>query len=214
MPEKNASDASAEMSLARRYDRDELAMTVSPGGEGGLSAFDKSLLEMSSQNLSLAEMSAETGVPPLRIEQRVREILAARDWLSPIERRALLMDDFAVLRKFVLDMMEANRNGIEVINPKGFPVTIPADPRWSANMLKVLIQLDAMITRDAGQTSKTMNQIKKNQARLMVSAITLAFERFVFEVEKVYPDVDKDVFRGFMETALPAAMEYVDAKTA
>jgi hypothetical protein len=201
------------MTDVSRFDDAGLALTKSPGGEDGLSAFDKNLLDMASNNKSLAEMEEETGVPALRIEQRVREILAARDWLTPLERRALLMDDFAVLRKFVMDMMEANREGITSFTAKGMEITIPADPRWAANMLKVLQQLDLMITRDAGQTSKTMNQIKKNQARLMVSAITLAFERFVFEVEKVYPDVDKDVFRGFMETALPAAMEYVDAKT-
>ncbi|ACY35906.1 hypothetical protein CMP1-10 [Clavibacter phage CMP1] len=196
-----------------RIRESEATMDKVPGGENGLNALDTRLLEMAANRKSPQEMQDATGIPAARCAQRVREILSARDWLSPLERRVLIMDDYAKLRTYMMEMMDAQRDGIPMVDKKGFGIVLPADPRWAANMLKLLNQLDYMIDRDAGELDNTLNKVKRNQARLMVEAIELAFERLTFEIEKKYPGVEQSVLMEFMEHALPKAIALVDSRT-
>lgn len=185
-----------------------------PGGAEGLSVVDKKLLALAAQGKSPDEMSADTGVPAERAAQRVREILKTRDWLSIQDKRRLLMEDFYELRQYVLDMMEADKNPNEQYDIKGRPFVPPSDPRWSQNMLQLLKQLRDMIDKDEKTATRDAESIREGHAKLMIRAISVAFNRMVIRVMEYYPDVDPQLLYDLMEEALPGAMETVEAKVA
>lgn len=183
-----------------------------PGGSEGLSVVDKKLLALAAQGRSPDELSAETGVPPERAAQRVREILKTRDWLSTVEKRRLLMEDFYELRAYILEMMEADKNPNEQYDIKGRPFVPPSDPRWSQNMLQLLRQLRDMIDKDEKSSIRDSESIREGHAKLMIRAISVAFNRMVMDLTSEYPEIDPQRAFDLMEQALPGAMETVEAK--
>lgn len=185
-----------------------------PGGIEGLSAIDKVLLQAAAENKSPVEMAAAagTGVTPERAAQRVREILKTRDWLSTIEKKQLLMEDFYSLRAYLMDMMEADKNPNEQYDIKGHPFIPPSDPRWAANLNVLLKELRRMIEVDEKTVQRDVDMIHDAQAKLMIRAIGIAFNRMTNELVERYPEVEEQVIYDLMERSIPYAMDAVEAQ--
>lgn len=190
------------------------AMENRPGGDDGLSVLDKKILEAAAQNKSPEEIAALAGTTPERAAQRVREILKTRDWLSIIERKQLLMNDFYDLRAYLVDMMEADRNPNEQYDIKGHPFIPPSDPRWAANMNVLLKELRRIIEADEKVVKRDVDTIHQAQANLMVRAIGIAFNRMVTQLTEHYPELDPQIAYDLMESALPHAMSTVEDRVA
>src|SRR5205823_5743116 len=88
------------------------------GEDDGLTATDKRLLQYARQNLSPNEMSEQFQglLSPSRCIARVREILRSHDYLSQVERRALVLLDMIELKEILLDHVRTE--GGEVTNER------------------------------------------------------------------------------------------------
>lgn len=196
-------------------DGDALLAKVGQGGSG-MSAADKKILDAASRGLSPEEIAEEIGMglTALRAGQRVREILKARDWLSVVERKMLLMDQVTDLREYINDQMQADKEGHTSIDGRGREIYIPSDPRWAQNMIALLKEVARIIEVDSKNLSDEVSTIRDAHAHLMVEAIDLAFQQLVFAIRKEYPDVQTTDLYRFVEAAMPKAIELVESRTA
>lgn len=156
-----------------------------PVGEGGaLSGLDTRLLEYAAMKMSPEEMSNQLAgaVDPARCAQRVREILRSQDWLSVVEQQAILMLDMYELRNILFD--KVRENDVVTYNDNGDEVWSMQDPRWSANLIRLMKEFRAMLDATKAEVDKNKGNIRRAHADLMFGAIDLAFERLTFEIEK------------------------------
>lgn len=185
------------------------------GGEDGLSGFDQRLLRLAAAGKTPDEIARELGIDiaPARVAQRIRDILKTRSWLSILEKKALLVDDMMELKEHLRDIVMSE--GGEMYDKNGEAMGWSfGDPRWSANLLKTIKELSTQLDLDLQQTDMAKNELLAGQARIMTSAISIAFNKLMFHIRESYPDVDEQALMSFMEDAIPAAIELVESKVA
>lgn len=187
---------------------DELDRAVGQLGE--LSLLDKRLLKMASQGYTPEGMSdALRGVlTPAKAAQRVREILKSYDWLSIVERRALILMDMIELKEILLDRVR--REGGVVEDRDGRVAYSFGDPRWAANLAKVLSEMNKLISDESGRVEADRAAIRREHAQIMVRAIEQGFMHLLRLLQASYPEIDEQHARYALEDSLPIAITTVD----
>jgi hypothetical protein len=159
---------------------------------------DRILLRGAASGKSPEELSALTNgvVTPARAAQRVRDILASRDWLTQLEREQLILDDLMELKDVLYEKAVVFK---------------------SLDAAKPLISLLATIQKAVSEKKIDVNEIIKTitraQASIMLDGINVAMERMILELERRHPDVFKrgEVYE-VLEVAIPEAVEAVEGR--
>jgi hypothetical protein len=187
----------------------DLAKVV--GAEGELSATDKRLLQYARQNLSPDEMAEKFGglLTPARCVQRVREILRSHDYLSQVERRALILLDMIELKEILLD--HVRNEGGEVTNPNtGETYYSFGDPRWAGNLVKLLAEMNKLISADRGDIDAARIKIRRRHAEIFMRALDLTFRMLVRKMEAMGLGGSEEVMLELLEECLPAALAAIE----
>lgn len=185
-----------------RASRAELTKRV--GEEGELSGLDARLLQMAAAGKSPQEMGEDTGMSAARAAQRVREILASRDWLSNLEREILFMQEMIDLKVQIQDLVKrySEANFLHGM-----------DPRWATTLQKILSDLMKVIDVRSKRVAEQRVTIRSAHAKLVTAVIEKAFKLLVHELRERNQEVDEMVYRDALEEALPRAFEMLAEHT-
>jgi hypothetical protein len=94
----------------------------------------------------------------------VREILRSHDYLSQVERRALVLLDMIELKEILLDHVRTE--GGEVTNERtGETYYSFGDPRWAGALVKLLSEMNKLISADKGDIDAARMKIRRKHAR-------------------------------------------------
>lgn len=158
---------------------------------------DRLLLRGASAGKSPKELSALTNgvLSPERAAQRVRDILASRDWLSQLERKQLLLDDISQLKDTLME------KAVEYKSLDHAKALMPL-----LKLLKDVLEADKI------DVTQAMAQIREGHARIMLGAIQLAFENAALELSRRHPDVPRAELQALILESLPPAVEAVEAR--
>lgn len=183
-------------------------------GDEQLSGLDSRLLDLASRGKSPDEIAEELGISSIRAAQRIKEILRRRDWLSSIERKALLHDKLVKLSDYVQQQMDDQENLEPYETARGQVVFPTVDPRWADQMRKLIKDMNDQINLSGSEVNSEMNKIRRAHAKLMVGAVNLAFEYMILDVKKRYPEIEELDLRSIMEMAMPLAISSIEAQVA
>lgn len=202
--------------LERRGVPEALLVPVGEGGE--MSSMDKRLLEIAAKyngNISAADLAAEAGfnIAPARAAQRLREILNTRDWLSIENKIALQVEDIVDLKQYIREKMRLDDGEREIFHERGGTEVSLGDPRWTANMTKVLALLGTQLDKALARQKDAKAKISSGNAAIMVSALDRAMSKWLFRMQDLYPEIDEGIARDALEDALTAAFQVVDEQT-
>lgn len=163
----------------------------------GTSAVDKILLRGAAAGKSPEEISALTNglISPAKAAQRVKDILASRDWLDHIQRKQLLIDDLSELKDMLYEKAIVFKN------------LDAAD-----HLIKVLNTMQMVIAEDKVDLSVALTQIRQAHAQMMLSAINLALERSLLELEKRYPAIPKGELVEIMHVSFPDVVREIESR--
>lgn len=163
----------------------------------GTNAVDRILLRGAAAGKSPPEISAMTNgvLSPAKAAQRVKDILAGRDWLTEMEQRQLLWDDLAAVKDMLYEKAVEFKN-----------------VRASEVLIKLLGTLNDTLAANKLDINKAMTQINEAHARLMLSAINLALERSLLELERRHPEVPQGELVQIMHTSFPDAVREIEAR--
>jgi hypothetical protein len=187
----------------------DLSKTV--GEEGELSATDKRLLVMAKQNLTPDEMAEQMGFgfTPVRCVQRIREILRSHDYLDQTEKRALILLDMTELKEILMDHVRSE--GGEITNERtGETYYSFGDPRWAANLVKLLTEMNKLIASNKGEIDVARVKLRRRHASIMLTAIDLTFRLFTRKLKERGVEIDEGVMLELLEEVLPAAIASVE----
>lgn len=192
------------------YSADDIGQAV--GYQGKLSYLDSTLLRCASNRMTLQQISEEIGgvLTPAQCGQRVREILKSYDWMSDLDQRGLILMDFIELKNILFDRVRSE--GGTVRNEDGSIYYSFGDPRWAAALTKVLEQLSKLVSREQPKLDAERQMLRRAHAKVMIEAVELAFRKLTLDIRESYPEVDEMVLRGFLETALPSAIQAIEAR--
>lgn len=192
---------------------DELDAAV--GAFGRLSVLDKKLLKWAAERRSPEWMSAKLDgvLSPAAAAQRTREILKSQDWLSQVEQRALILQDMIELKNILMGRIR-KEGGLVTDEETGQVAYSFGDPRWAANLTKLLGEMNKLIINEQSQVDVERQSLRRAHAQVMVRAVELAFKTLVLRVREKYPEVDEMVLRTFLEDALPNAVSAIEMSVA
>lgn len=185
------------------------------GVDGELTGLDKALIEMVSKNFSPQMMSDELGgvISAERCLARTKEILRSQNVYTIVEKQAVLLLDFVEVKNILFDRVRAE-GGYKQDREDGPEYWVQGDPRWSSNLIKLLTQLDKMITASAQAVDANKGTLREGQRDLVFAAMERTFNHFLFELEQFLEDkVDRPALMDMMERAIPAGFEMIEAKT-
>lgn len=154
---------------------------------------DEKILQLAG-NHSPEEISAALGgtVSPAKVASHLQVLLKQKDWLTVQQQEQLLMHRL----QRILAQLE--------------------DQYLTLDSAKVILQYLKAIgdrwDKRAAATQINLESLYGNQARLMAQAIQLAFERALFELQKLHPEVDESEVRLVLGEALPRAIEVIEAR--
>lgn len=188
---------------------DELDRAV--GAFGKLSVLDKKLLKWAAERRTPEWMSQKLDgvLSPATCAQRTREILKSQDWLSQVEQRALILQDMIELKNILMGRIRSE-GGLVTDEETGRVAYSFGDPRWAANLTKLLGEMNKLIINEQGQVDAERAALRRSHAMVMVKAVELAFKNLALSVREKYPEVDEMVLRGFLEDAIPNAVSAIE----
>lgn len=186
----------------RDIGRAELTKRV--GLDGELSGMDARLLELAAARRSPEEMGEDLGIAPARAAQRVREILASRDWLSNLEQEILLMQEMIQLKNQVQDLVKryADADYMQAM-----------DPRWATTLQKILTDLMTVVDNRSKRVAEARVTIRAAHAELIVAAIDKAFTLTMYNLREHGVVIEESVGRDALEDSLPKAFAMIEART-
>lgn len=192
--------------------QDDLSKPV--GAADGLSVTDRRLLALARRNLSPEEISEELGglISPARAAQRIREILRSHDWLSIEEQQGLLLLDMIELKEILLEHVREEGGLIEDPRSGGTYYSF-GDPRWSANLIRLLGEMSKMILAARTDVESIKTTLRRKHAAVMTQAIQVTFAIVARGVTSRTRDLDERDMIELLEEALPKAVAIVEANT-
>lgn len=181
-------------------------------GEAGLSGLDRKLLKLAAKRKTGEEMGEALNIPPARAMQRVREILRTRNWLTVLEQKALLNEEMHELKNILFERVRKEGGTYE--NKHGQEYWTFGDPRWSANLIKVLKELNGYLTASELQHEEEERFVDKEQARAMGEVLESAFKSFTKRLREDHPEIAEIYLRDLMEDSLNVAFVKLDEMSA
>jgi hypothetical protein len=180
------------------------------GALDGLSVTDKRLLQLAREGKSPDEIAEELGglISAARAASRIREILRSHDWLSMEEQQGLLLLDMVEVKEIL--MQHVRNEGGYITDQKGNAYYAFGDPRWSANLIRLLdsMQKGILAARQDIDTAKV--KIRRKHAAVMTQAIQTAF-RILARAVVARTDMTEQQMLALLEDAIPQAIAIVEA---
>lgn len=150
-----------------------------------LTARDDALLTAAANGMSPDEMEQELGLPAAKAAARVKEILAANDIWTDIERRQLLMHD---LYKIKTKIQQQLQNYI--------------DDKLGEVLLKTIKTIDEILDKTGKVTDEQLTKISRAQAGAMLQLIKAAFDAAKTALIEQHPEVDIQIIDEVFNKAL------------
>jgi DNA-binding Lrp family transcriptional regulator len=158
------------------------------------SDLDKLLLANAKKSLS--EISELTGLSEADAATRLSQLYEDKGALYDLYRERQLIEE---LYDIYDDIKLKAQNSAE---------------RNSAGLYNALRQIMVVmfdkLEKARARNASDLTTVNEAHARVMFAAISLAFEKAAFELEKRYPDVDRDELESIMLEALPLAQAALD----
>lgn len=145
----------------------------------------------------VAESATNGTMTPAQVLVRAQDALKSHDPLSEAEKRRLLVWEAQQLLESIRD--DAIKYG---------------DPKARESFMKSIRLVGDMLTQADTNVHEISTKLQFAQAQVMASAISLAFEKSVFELQKRYPEVDDIVAREILMSSLPSAVHEIELNTA
>ena len=184
-------------------------ITVAGSERDAWSIWDRKLVQTAAARhgrVSPEELSKICGGSPAACAKRLRELLAARDWLSIIETRALITEDMLRLKEHLFNMME----GGEWYDDRGRAYG-SGDARWASELNKTLKEMSRQAELAVSQIDTARAKVRNSHADLMVSAIDQAFKLMMEAIAEEHPDIDVEDYRSrMMADFLPRAVAHIE----
>jgi hypothetical protein len=183
------------------------------GEDGELSGLDDRLLTLAAQHLSPEQIAQQIniqGVTPLRVSQRIREILKSQDWLSASQQKSLLLLDLVRLRDILFDRVEGTETKI---TKHGEVLEVESDSRHASNLIRLLREWRSVIESMQKDIDSEKVTINRAYATVMIEAINVMFQRFILRLEqsgvKLPPERE---LMDLMEEVMPLGMQTLESK--
>lgn len=149
---------------------------------------------------SPAEIEKITGIPAAEVAERLSLLLDQRNWRDDLMEEKLLI----VQATDLIHDLQSRMTHVE-------------DDESYASLARVLtsnvkLMLD-QIERRRKNIDTDLQRVTIAQAQLMANAISLAAERAVLELEKMFPDVPSETVREAFEQGIPEAVKLLEAKS-
>lgn len=148
---------------------------------------------------SFVEISAITGIPVGEVAERLTHLLDNTDMRDDLYEEKLLLAEVGMLVNDIRERM--SRHTVD-------------DEGW-ASMARVQLQAIKTLMEQLDKRRKAVDgklaTLTLEQAALMASAIKLAQEWAVVNIQKKYPDLDVEIIYAEFEEALPRAVEYLES---
>jgi len=163
---------------------------------GDIERTDLDKLLLANANKSLEEISALTGLSPEDAATRLSQLYEDRGVLTDLYRERQLIEDLYDIYEEVKQKAAsaAERNSAGLYNALRQIITLMFD----------------RLEKARNKNERDLTTVNEFHARIMVGAISLAFEKALFELQKRYPEVDREELQTIMEDALPLALESID----
>lgn len=159
---------------------------------------DLDRLLLANAKKSLSEISELTGLSEADAATRLSQLYEDKGALYDLYRERQLIEE---LYDIYDDIKLKAQNSAE---------------RNSAGLYNALRQIMVVmfdkLEKARARNSADLATVNEAHARVMFAAISLAFEKAAFELEKRYPEVDRDELESIMLEALPLAQAALEQK--
>lgn len=154
-----------------------------------LSGYDSKLLDLKAKRLSFEEIYDELGSPPgtspAQIGVRIRQLLSAKDDLSFLEQKSLLLRDMGKVRDIIFEQLES---GQVKLTADLEAIELGPNPQWASVMVRLFREVRTTIESMQKDVDSDKTTIREAHARIMHAAIGVMFERFVLRLETGFAD--------------------------
>lgn len=148
---------------------------------------------------SLAEVAELTGLSVEDVAERYARLYEDRGWMTERQEE----------RHFIIELSDLINDVRSMLDK--------ADVKDYAPIARVLLGGMQLIAGRMDNRKRLLDEdisrITAAQSHLMASAISLAFDKAVFELQKMYPDVDPEVVNAIFIQSLPLAVNELEANT-
>ena len=128
------------------------------------------------------------------------------------EQQGLLLLDMLELRDILMDHVR-NEGGL-IEDPRGGGTYYSfGDPRWSANLIRLLDTMGKQIIAAKADVDTVKVQLRRKHAAVMSQAIQVAFRILARGVLERTDEVDEQAMLEMLEDAVPRAITIVEANT-
>ena len=149
---------------------------------------------------SPAEIELLTGIPAAEVAERLSALLDQRNWRDDLmEEKLLLVQAQDLIHDLQTRLTSAEDTEAYV-----------ALARVLTTNVKMLLD---QIERRRKNVDSDLQRVTVAQAQLMANAITIAAERAVLELEKMFPEVPSETVRSAFEGGIPEAIKLLEAKS-
>ena len=165
---------------------------------GDVERSDLDRLLLANAKKSLTELTELTGLPEADAAQRLSQLYESKGALTDLYRERVLIEELYELYDEIRDKAKnaAERNAAGLYNA----------------LRQVIIVMFERLEKARARNSADLATVNEAHARVMFAAISLAFEKAAFELEKRYPEVDRDELESIMLEALPLAQSALEQK--
>lgn len=162
----------------------------------GIGPLDRKLLSAAADGLSPKEIagSVQNVISPEAVADRIKNLISSRDWLTPVERELLVIDQMN-------ELVGMLRRGSEAGNTRSIEV--------SAKILKdklEYLQKNRISAEDQAQI------IQAGHASLMLQAISRSYEMAAEMLEQKFPQVPQHELRDAFMLCLEPAITEVEGR--
>jgi len=163
---------------------------------GDLDRTDLDRILLANANKSLAEISELTGLSEKDAATRLSQLYEDKGALHDLYRERQLIEElydiYNEIKQKAANAAERNAAGL-----------------YNA-LRQVMIVMFDKLDKARARNAQDLTTVNEAHARVMFAAISLAFEKAVFELEKRYPEIDRDELDEIMMDALPLAAKALE----
>lgn len=169
------------------------------GNELERSELDRLLLsEARNPANSIVDIADATGLTPEQAANRLSELYSEKGALTDLYRERQLLEDvysiYEEIKKRAENASERNQAGL-----------------YNALRQMIALMFDRL-EKARNQNKADINTISELHARVMIDAVSLTFEKALFELQKRYPEIERDELTEIVEQALPLALTEIGQK--
>lgn len=145
---------------------------------------------------SIVDIAGATGLTPEQAANRLAELYQEKGALTDLYRERQLLEDVYSIYE---EVKERAQNATE---------------RNQAGLYNALRQMIALmfdkLEKARTRNTRDIQSLGEMHARIMVEGVSLAFEKALFELQKRYPEIDRDELTEIMTDALPLALREIE----